>query len=75
MVVLAFLTDPEVVGRILRHLGLPTTAPLMVRARSTSEAQGFELFAAERSAGDGACEDGGETGKGRGDSAGRGPPV
>ena len=27
MVVLAFLSDPDVVGKILRHLGLPTTAP------------------------------------------------
>jgi hypothetical protein len=70
MVVLAFLTDPEVLGRILRHLGLPTTAPLVARARSSGEAKGFELFAEERGAGHGACEDDGETGNG----PGRGPP-
>ena len=60
MVVLAFLTDPEVVGKILRHLGLPTTAPLVARARSSGEAKGFELFADERGAGHEACEDDGE---------------
>ena len=27
MIVLAFLSDPEVVGKILYHLGLPATAP------------------------------------------------
>jgi len=32
MVVLAFLTDPEVVGKILRHLGLPTCAPALAPA-------------------------------------------
>ena len=32
MVVLAFLTDPDVVGRILRHLGLSTCAPALVPA-------------------------------------------
>jgi hypothetical protein len=29
MTVLAFLSDPEVVGKILRHLGLPTTVPAL----------------------------------------------
>ena len=33
MEVLSFLTDPLVVGRILRHLGLPTTSPPVVPAR------------------------------------------
>jgi hypothetical protein len=33
MVVLAFLTDPRVVGRILSHLGLPTALPTVARAR------------------------------------------
>jgi len=32
MVVLAFLTDPDVVGRILRCLGLPTCAPALAPA-------------------------------------------
>jgi len=33
MVVLAFLTDPRVVGQILSHLGLPTAPPPLARAR------------------------------------------
>ncbi|MBM3287730.1 MAG: hypothetical protein FJY88_10340 [Candidatus Eisenbacteria bacterium] len=33
MVVLAFLTDPDVVGRILRHLGWPWVAPSLAPAR------------------------------------------
>jgi hypothetical protein len=32
MVVLAFLTDPAVVAKILGHLGLPTTAPALAPA-------------------------------------------
>ena len=36
MVVLAFLTDPDVVGRILRHLGLPACAPALAPARVAS---------------------------------------
>ena len=32
LVVLAFLTDPEVVERILRHLGLPMAGPVVARA-------------------------------------------
>jgi hypothetical protein len=43
MVVLAFLSDPEVVSRILRHLGLPTVAPVVAPARRCGEAEGFEL--------------------------------
>jgi hypothetical protein len=39
MVVLAFLTDPEVVGKILRHLGLPTSAPALVPAGSMPSPQ------------------------------------
>jgi hypothetical protein len=39
MVVLAFLTDPEVVGKILRHLGLPTCAPALVPAGSAPSPQ------------------------------------
>jgi hypothetical protein len=33
MVVLAFLTDPPVVRRILEHLDLPSTAPRLSQAR------------------------------------------
>jgi hypothetical protein len=36
MVVLAFLSDPPVVEKILRHLKLPTSPPAMAPARSTS---------------------------------------
>ena len=43
MVVLAFLTDPEVVGKILRHLGLPTTAPALAPSRSSGRMMGFAL--------------------------------
>lgn len=74
MVVLAFLTDPEVVGKILRHIGLPTTAPLVARARSSRDAQGFALFSEERGAGRGACERDGEMESGRGVGDVRGPP-
>ena len=43
MIVLAFLTDPEVVGKILRHLGLPVAAPVLAPARSPRPALGFAL--------------------------------
>jgi hypothetical protein len=43
MVVLAFLTDPEVVGKILRHLELPTTAPALAPSRSSGRILGFAL--------------------------------
>lgn len=33
MVVLAFITDPKVLERILGHLGLPTTPPTIAPAR------------------------------------------
>ena len=39
MVVLAFLTDPDVVGKILKHLGLPTSAPVLAPAGSVPPAQ------------------------------------
>lgn len=42
MVVLAFLSDPEVVG-ILKHLGLPTTVPALAPARSSAPAHAFAL--------------------------------
>jgi hypothetical protein len=56
MVVLAFLTDPEVVSKILRHLGLAIAAPALAPARSSGEARGFGLG-----------EEGGPTGRGTGD--------
>ena len=34
MVVIAFLTDPTVIEKILRHLGLPSTSPYLAPARS-----------------------------------------
>ena len=43
MVVLAFLTDPEVVVKDLRHLGLPTTAPAPAPSRSSGRMMGFAL--------------------------------
>lgn len=51
MVVLAFLTDPGVVSRILRHLGLPTVAPALAPARPRREAEGFELEGGEEAIG------------------------
>jgi hypothetical protein len=36
MVVLAFLSDPAVVSKILNHLGLPVTAPALAPARSSA---------------------------------------
>jgi hypothetical protein len=43
MTVLAFLSDPKVVGKILKHLGLPTTAPALLAANSPAPALGFVL--------------------------------
>jgi hypothetical protein len=43
MVVLAFLTDPKVVVKILRHLGLPTTAPALAPSRSSGRIMGIAL--------------------------------
>jgi hypothetical protein len=43
LVVLAFLTDPEVVGKILRHLGVATEAPVRARARSRAEPLGLDV--------------------------------
>ena len=39
MVVLAFITDPPIVKRILDHLGLPSTLPPLSPARSAQAAQ------------------------------------
>jgi hypothetical protein len=43
LVVLALLSDPEVVGRILRHLGLPALAPTQAAARPSGRVLGFDL--------------------------------
>ena len=43
MVVLAFLSDPDVVAKILRHLRLPTCPPPLTPARSTNQPLTFEL--------------------------------
>jgi hypothetical protein len=43
MAVLAFLTDPDVVAKILRHLRLPTSAPAVTAAKSATPALGFDL--------------------------------
>ncbi|MBU1701988.1 MAG: hypothetical protein KJ970_11845 [Candidatus Eisenbacteria bacterium] len=43
MVVLAFLTDPKVVGKILRHLGLAATPPALSPARPSDPPMGFLL--------------------------------
>jgi len=67
MVVLAFLSDPEVVGRILGHLGLPAMAPVLAAARPSGWVLGFGL--AEDSVADRRDEEG------DGDSGGWGIPV
>ena len=43
MVVLAFLTNPDILRKILGHLGLPTTAPAVTKARSSVSPLGFDL--------------------------------
>ena len=53
MVVLAFLTDPDVVGRILRHLGLPACAPVLAPARSAGIMFDCASAECERSSGEG----------------------
>lgn len=41
MVVLAFLTDPTVVSKILAHLGLPTAPPPLTPARLAAQEELF----------------------------------
>jgi len=41
MVVLAFLTDPTVVSKILAHLGLPTSPPPLAPARLAAQEEFF----------------------------------
>ena len=43
MTVLAFLTDPEVVRKILAHLRLPTSPPPLASARSSGTPMQFDL--------------------------------
>ncbi len=68
MVVLAFLSDPEVVGKILRHLGLPTTAPVLAPARSSTRALGFGLPGED-------AVSGREEGDDAGGAGAPGPPI
>jgi hypothetical protein len=65
MVVLAFLSDPEVVCKILRHLGLPVSAPVLTSARSSGKARGFELGEDDGRGGDGDHDEDDGTGKSR----------
>jgi hypothetical protein len=48
MVVLAFLTDPDVVGAILKHLGLPRAPVSLAPARIDDLVEQLELFGAPR---------------------------
>ena len=52
MTVLAFLTDPEVVGKILKALGLPGTAPTLSPSRWSGREMGFALAENEAAAAD-----------------------
>ena len=56
MAVLAFLSDPEVVQKILRHLGLPTVAPTLAVASCPAPEMGFALEEAETGPADGSDE-------------------
>ena len=68
MVVLAFLSDPAVVKKMLDHLALPAIAPALAPARSSGRALGFAL-PEEHSASD--REDGDDAG----DSGAPEPPI
>jgi hypothetical protein len=70
MTVLAFLSDPQVVGKILKHLGLPTTAPALAAANRPAPALGFVLPKNEASP----AEAGDEGEAGPGEPATRPPP-
>ena len=59
MTVLAFLTDPDVVEKILRHLGLPVSAPALSPARSSP--LGFALPEEESGLYETDRDDGGDT--------------
>jgi len=50
MTILAFLSDPDVVYKILRHLGLPICAPALAPARSMAQPLAFSLPQATRPA-------------------------
>jgi hypothetical protein len=77
MVVLAFLTDPDVVAKILRHLRLPTSAPAVTAVKSATPALGFDLpeedFASKQD-GDDAGESHPHRGHGGGEPSIRPPP-
>jgi hypothetical protein len=65
MVVLAFLSDPDVVSRILRHLGLPVSAPALAPARASGRRRGFELGEEVGRGGEDDHDEDDGTGKGR----------
>jgi hypothetical protein len=66
MTVLAFLSDPEVVEKILRHLGRPTVAPALTASCGPAPALGFVL--PQDDAGPADVGNGGDAGPG-------GPPT
>jgi hypothetical protein len=77
MTVLAFITDPEVVSRILSHLHLPTSPPPLAQARTAASPLAFPLedegvLALERVGG--AAEAGKAAGAGGAEECGRPPP-
>jgi len=77
MVVLAFLTDPDVVAKILRHLRLPTSAPAVTAVKSATPALGFDLpeeDCASKQDGDDAGESHHQRGHGAGERSIRPPP-
>jgi hypothetical protein len=71
MVVLAFLTDPAVLRRILTHLSLPTAPPPLAPARSS--ATDFEPVP-EPAVDQSASDDADHESQAQASRRGRGPP-
>jgi hypothetical protein len=61
MIVLALLSDPEVVHKILSHLGIPTCVPALAPARSSAPPTGARRALAAMAAGAESRETGAET--------------
>jgi hypothetical protein len=84
LTVLAFLSDPEVVVKILRHLGWPTAPPPLSPARCAPEQLLLEVWqpalggrrGEELEEGEGPDREGPEAGESRGEGErfGRSPP-
>jgi len=72
MVVLACLTDPRVVNKILGHLGLPSTAPALGPARSFGQ---LELFEDQEVDHQGSLSRSDPRGPNGGSRSSRGPPL